>query len=58
MEVLPEGFSFREMSVYYKRSAYEGDVLTLSRAEVEGGWYAALHGADSGLCLAARFTAE
>lgn len=58
MEALPEGFSFREMSVYYKRSAYEGDILTLSRAEIDGGWYAALHGADGGLCLAARFTAE
>lgn len=58
MDALPEGFAFRDMTVYYKKSAHEGDVLTLSRAEIGGGWYAALHFADGALCCAASFTAE
>lgn len=58
MDALPADFALREMSIYYKRSAYEGDVLTLSRGAVENGWYAALHFADGALCAAARFTAR
>lgn len=58
MDALPEGFAFRDMTVYYKKSAHEGDVLTLSRAEIGGGWYAALHFADGALCCAASFTAD
>lgn len=58
MDALPEGFTFREMSIYYKKSAHEGDVLTLSRAKTDGGWYAALHFSDGALCCAAQFTAE
>ena len=56
MDALPEGFRFKDLALYYKKSAYEGDVLTLCRAEIENGWYVELKTEDGELCVAGRFT--
>ncbi len=56
MDALPEDFFFCDLALYYKKSAYEGDVLTLCRGEVENGWYVELKTADGELCVAGRFT--
>lgn len=56
MDALPADFSFADMTIYYKKAAYLGDVLTLCRKELEGGWYACLQGESGELYVAATFT--
>lgn len=55
MDALPVDFFFRDMSVYYKKSAYLGDELWLCTAEREKGWYVHLETEDGEIAVAAEF---
>lgn len=56
MDALPTDFEFSDMSVLYKKAAYEGDELSLCRAEIEGGYYVSLENEQGELCVAGEFT--
>lgn len=56
MDALPEHFDFTDMNLLYKKAAYLGDELEVSRAELENGFFVALKGKNDEICVAGTFT--
>ncbi len=55
IDALPDGFEFADASILYKKAAYLGDVLSVCRAEIEGGYFIKLENEEGGLLVAATF---
>lgn len=55
MDGLPLDFTFTDMNVLYRSSAYLGDELELCRKELENGYYVHLSSNTKGVCVAGVF---
>jgi len=55
MDALPFDFSFTDMTVFYKKSAYLGDELELCIKEIPKGYYVHLQTKDKEICVAGKF---
>ena len=55
MDALPFDCFFTDMNVFYKQSAYLGDVLELCMTEIEKGYYVHLQTKDGDVCVAGTF---
>ncbi|MBR3785599.1 MAG: hypothetical protein IKJ77_04265 [Firmicutes bacterium] len=55
MDALPFDYFFIDMNVFYKQSAYLGDVLELCMTEIENGYYVHLQTKDGDVCVAGTF---
>lgn len=56
MDALPLDFSFSDMTVFYKKSAYLGDELELCAKEISNGYYIHLQTKEKEICVAGTFT--
>ncbi len=55
MDALPIDFIFTDMTVFYKRSALLGEILTLCRCNIENGYYVHLTNSSGDICVAGTF---
>lgn len=55
MDALDLDYTFTDMTVFYKKAAYLGDILTLCKAEIENGYYVQLINQDGDVCVAGTF---
>ena len=55
MDALPFDYFFTDMNVFYKHSAYLGDVLEVCMTEIENGYYVHLQTTDGEVCVAGTF---
>ncbi len=55
MDALPFDYSFTDMTVLFKQSAYLGDELELCVSEIQNGYYACLRFSDGAICVEGTF---
>lgn len=55
MDALPFDYFFTDMNVFYKQSAYLGDVLEVCMTAIENGYYVHLQTKDGDVCVAGTF---
>ncbi len=55
MDALPFDYFFTDMNVFYKQSAYLGDLLDVCMTEIENGYYVHLQTKDGDVCVAGTF---
>ncbi len=55
MDALPFDYSFTDMTVLFKQSAYLGDELELCVSEIENGFYSCLRFSDGAICVEGTF---